>query len=561
MVSRLLKLLNKDITSMNQAALVLAVFSVLSQLLGLFRDRFLASVVGPSASLDVYYASFRAPDFIYNAIASLFSVTVLIPFITSHIKKSDEAKMNRFSDSLLTVYFLGMFVVSGLAFILMPYIAHAISPGFSSLQHADLVTYTRIMLLSPILFGLSSLFSAFTQVKQKFLSFALAPLLYNIGIVIGIVFFYPLLGILGVVMGVILGALLHVLIQIPSLLSVSRFPRLTKNIDWEIIKEVTKQSLPRTLGLSISNLTFIAMSSIASLLVVGSISVFQLSYNIQTTPMMIIGISYAVAAFPALTKLFAEEKKEEYMSLIHRATRNILFFSIPCALFFIVLRAQIVRLLLGTGVFSWNDTRLVAGALALFSISITAQSLILILVRGFYAKGNTRTPLKINLIGLVITISSTVLLLYIFKNSLVFQNFITSLLRVDGVSGSSVLLLPLGFSIGQITNAILLWVYFHKENKEIKTAHDIKKTLLHTLGAGIISATGIYIALTFLGVGVDQATFVGILLQGVLSGVFGLIIYASVLLLLKNEDISLFIETIKTKFWKAKPIVPEQVDL
>ncbi|HRH25130.1 MAG TPA: murein biosynthesis integral membrane protein MurJ [Candidatus Paceibacterota bacterium] len=561
MVSKLLKLLNKDITSMNQAALVLAVFSVLSQLLGLFRDRFLASVVGPSAPLDVYYASFRAPDFIYNAIASLFSVTVLIPFITSHIKKADEQKMNRFSDSLLSVYFLGMIVVSGVAFVLMPYIAHAISPGFSLSQHADLVTYTRIMLLSPVLFGLSSLLSAFTQVKQKFLSFALAPLLYNIGIVVGIVFFYPLLGILGVIFGVILGAILHVLIQIPSLLSVSRFPKFTKNIDWKIIKEVVKQSLPRTLGLSISNLTFITMSAIASLLVVGSISIFQLSYNIQTTPMMIIGISYAVAAFPTLTKLFSEDKKEEFMSLIHRATRNILFFSIPCALFFIVLRAQIVRLLLGTGVFSWNDTRLVAGALALFSISITAQSLILILVRGFYAKGNTKTPLKINFVGLIVTICSSTLLLLAFENNLVFQNFITSLLRVDGVSGASVLLLPLGFSIGQIVNAILLWVYFHKENKTIKTSHDIRRTLLHTLGAGIISATGIYIALSLLGIGVDQATFVGVLLQGVLSGLFGLAIYAGVLVLLKNEDIWLFVETVKTKFWKAKPIVPEQTDL
>ncbi len=561
MVSKLLKLLNKDITSMNQAALVLAVFSVLSQFLGLFRDRFLASVVGPSAPLDVYYASFRAPDFIYNAIASLFSVTVLIPFITSHIKKGDETKMKRFSDSLLSVYFLGMITVSLIAFVLMPYISQIISPGFSASQHLDLVMYTRIMLLSPILFGLSSLFSAFTQVKQKFLSFALAPLLYNLGIVIGIVFFYPYFGILGVIFGVILGALLHVCIQIPSLLSVSRFPRFTRNIDWKMIKEVTRQSLPRTLGLSITNITFIAMSAVASLLVVGSISVFQLSYNIQTTPMMIIGISYAVAAFPALTKLFEEEKKEEFVSLIHRATRNILFFSIPFALFFIVLRAQIVRLLLGSGVFSWNDTRLVAGALALFSISITAQSLILILVRGFYAKGNTKTPLKINLIGLFVTVISTALLLLAFKNSLVFENFITSLLRVDGVSGTAVLLLPLGFSIGQITNAVLLWIYFHKETKVANKEHDIKKTLLHTLGAGIISSTGIYIALTLLGVGVDQATFVGVLLQGFLAGVFGIAIYALVLILLKNEDIYLFTETLKSKFWRAKPIVPEQSDL
>jgi putative peptidoglycan lipid II flippase len=546
---------------MNQAALVLAVFSILSQLIGLFRDRFLASTIGPSASLDVYYAAFRTPDFIYNAIASLFSVTVLIPFITANIKKNDDNQTKKFSDSLITVYLLGMVVVSAIAFIFMPFISKMVSPGFSIEQNSNLILYTRIMLLSPFLFGLSSLFSAFTQVKQKFLSFAIAPLLYNIGIVIGILFLYPRLGILGVILGVILGALFHVLIQVPSLLSVSRFPRLTTSIDWKMIIQVVKQSLPRTLGLSITNIIFISMSAIASMLVVGSISVFQLSYNIQTTPLMIIGISYAVAAFPTLTKLFEEEKKEEFISLIHRATRNILFLSIPAALFFIVLRAQIVRILLGAGVFSWNDTRLVAGALALFSISVTAQSMILLLVRGFYAQGNTKTPLKINAIGLLVTVFATTGLLVLFNWSPLFEQFIVSLLRVDGVVGVSVLLLPLGFSIGQITNAILLWVYFHKKQQRSFKEHDIKKTLFHTAGAGIISATGVYMLLSFIGTGVDQAKFMGILLQGVIAGVFGILVYGAILIALKNEDIWLFIETVKSKFWKQKVIVPEQADL
>ena len=546
---------------MNQAALVLAVFSVISQFIGLFRDRFLASVVGPSASLDVYYAAFRVPDFLYNAIASLFSVTVLIPFITSHIKKEDDTKMARFSNSLLSAYFIGMIGISVIVFVLMPWLSHLVSPGFSPAQHTDLVVYTRIMLLSPFLFGLSSLFSAFTQVKQKFFSFAIAPLLYNMGIVVGIVFLYPHFGILGVIVGVILGALLHVCIQIPSLLSVGKFPRLVRSIDWSMIRDVVKQSLPRTLGLSITNIIFLAMSAIASLLVVGSISIFQLSYNIQTTPLMIIGISYAVAAFPTLTKLFEEDKRAEFMSLIHRATRNILFFSIPCALFFIVLRAQIVRVLLGTGAFSWNDTRLVAGALALFSISVTAQSLILLLVRGFYAQGNTKTPLKINAIGLAVTVLSTVGLLFAFKESMMFQQFIISLLRVDGVNGVAVLLLPLGFSIGQIVNVVLLWVYFHKSHKDVPQRHDIRKTLLHTGGAGIIAATGAYMLLSFIGTGVDQTRFLGVLLQGLIAGLFGSFIYAGILLALKNEDIALFIQTVKSKFWKAKPIVPEQVDL
>lgn len=561
MVSKFLKFLNKDITSMNQAALVLAIFSVLSQVIGLFRDRFLASVVGPSSSLDVYYAAFRVPDFLYNALASLFSVTVLIPFITSHIKKGDQKETDRFSNSLFSAYFIGMISISTVVFVLMPFLSHLISPGFSIAQHKELVLFTRIMLLSPILFGLSSLFSAFTQVRQKFLSFAIAPLLYNSGIVLGIIFLYPKLGILGIIFGVIFGASLHVLIQVPSLLSVSSFPRFTRNINWKMIRDVVKQSLPRTLGLSVTNLIFLAMSAIASLLVAGSISVFQLSYNIQTTPLMIVGISYAVAAFPTLTRLFAEEKREEFLFLVHRATRNILFFAIPCTLFFIVLRAQIVRVLLGGGVFSWNDTRLVAGALALFSISIAAQSMVLLLVRGFYAQGNTKTPVKINIVGLFVTVFSTSALLALFKFSPFFQEFIVTILRVDGVKGVSVLLLPLGFSIGQITNAILLWRYFHKSYSDIKRKHDIKKTLLHTISASIIAATGIYLLLSVISVGVDQARFLGVFIQGLIAGLFGILIYSMILIALKNEDIWLFINIVKSKFWKQKVIVPEQVDL
>lgn len=561
MVSKLLKLLNKDITTMNQAALVLAVFSVLSQLIGLFRDRFLASVVGPSQALDVYYASFRIPDFLYNAIASLFSVTVLIPFITTHIKRAEDGAMKRFSNSLFSAYCIGMVVVCAVAYLLMPALVHIVSPGFSGEQHITLTLYTRLMLLSPFLFGLSSLFSAFSQVKQKFLSFALAPLLYNIGILVGILTLYPHFGMLGVVIGVIAGAMLHVVIQIPPLLSVASFPKLTRNIQWGKIREIVALSLPRTFGLSITNIMFFSMSAIASLLVVGSLSVFQLSYNIQTTPLMIIGISYAVAAFPTLSKLFEEGKEEEFKSLIHRATRNILFFAVPCTLFFIVLRAQIVRVLLGGGVFSWNDTRLVAGALALFSISVAAQSMILLLVRGFYAKGNTKTPLKINFFSALITICITGLLFFLFKESLNFQNFLSSLLRVEGVRGISVLLLPLGFSLGQITNALLLWYFFHKPYTHVAKTHDMRKTVFQVTSASIIAATGIYILLSFIGVGVDQARFVGVLLQGLLAGLIGVFLYGLVLLALKNEDISLFLATIKSKFWKQKVIVPEQQDL
>lgn len=565
MVSKFFKLLNRDVTTMNQAALVLAVFSLLSQVCGLLRDRLLASMVGPSAGLDVYYAAFRIPDFIYTSIASLFSVTVIIPFITTYLAEKDggkSANMKRFSDTIFTVYCIGMMVVCVIAALLMPYLTHLTAPGFSVAQHADLVLYSRIMLLSPFLMGLSSLLGSFAQVQKKFFSFAIAPLFYNLGILLGVVVLLPLLGVLGVVLGVIFGAVLYLVVQLPTLITLGKLPVFTRAMDFKVMKEVMILSVPRTLALSLTNLTMIMMSAVASLLVAGSISIFQFSYNIETTPLMIIGISYAVAAFPTMTRLFMEGQTKEFVDVIHRATRNIFFLSIPVAVLFIVLRAQLVRVLLGTGAFSWNDTRLVAASVALFCISITAQCMILLLVRGFYAMGNTKTPLVVNAYSILFTASSLALLLLCFKEFPLFKDFMESLLRIDGVEGTSVVLLPLAFSLGQIANAVALWVRFHKKVEGHKTETvQLGRALFHTVGAGIIAGASAYGMLVLLGASVDQEHFWGIFVQGGLAAIVGVAMYAITLMAMRNEDIILFVQTARSKFWKQKPLTPEQVEL
>lgn len=560
MVSKIFKFLNRDVSTMNQAALLLGIFSLLSQVFGLLRDRLLASLVGPSAGLDVYYAAFRVPDFIYISVGSLFAVTVLIPFITKYlVGENKEEKLQHFSNTIFTVYCIGMLIVCGVVYIIMPSLVHGVAPGFSEAQQAQLLLFSRVMLLSPFLMGLSSLLGAFAQVQKKFFSFAIAPLFYNIGILIGIIGLLPLWGMFGVVIGVIIGALMHLLIQLPTLFSISTLPKFVRRIDFGIVKEVVSVSLPRTLALSLTNITMILMSSVASLLAVGSISVFQLSYNIETAPLMIIGISYAVAAFPTLTRLFVEDKRKEFIDIVHRAVRTVFFFSIPAAVLLIVLRAQIVRVLLGAGSFSWNDTRLVAASLALFCISVTAQCLVLLFVRGFYAMNNTKTPLFINLSAVLVTGVSLMGLLLWYEHSPLMQAFIETLLRIEGVKGVSVVLLPLAFSIGQIWNAVLLWIHFHKKNKEyIVETRSVVQTAFHSLGAAIIAGAGSYITLFVLGLYIEQTQFFGVLLQGLGAGIVGIVLYAVFLVALKNEDIALFGQTLRSKFWKQKPIAPEK---
>lgn len=567
MVPRLLKFLNRDVASMNQAALVLAVFSVASQLCGLARDHLLASLVGPSVSLDIYYAAFRIPDFVYNSFGVLFSLTVLIPFIAQYKEEEKVTGKNHgikhFLNTIFTVFAAGMVIICLVLFVLMPWLTHLTAPGFDAASRATLVSYSRIMLISPFFFGLSSLLSSFAQAQKKFFSFAIAPLFYNLGILIGIVGLRQWWGMQGVVYGVIIGAFLYFLIQIPTIVALGKVPRLTTNIDWAIVRRVMKLSLPRTLGSSLTNLTFIAMSAIASVLAVGSISVFQLSYNIENTPLLIIGVSYAVAAFPTMSKLFAEGNKKELIAVLESAVRTICFLAIPASLLMIVLRAHVVRVLLGAGQFSWNDTRLVAAAVGLFAVSIVAQCVVLLMVRAFYATGETKAPLRINAYSLLVTVIATTGLLVLYRNVQLFHDFMDSLMRIDGVEGGTVIMLPLGFSIGQIANALLLWRAFARRIHGTQAEHrTLVRTVSHMLAAGIIAAAASYATLRATGEGIAQQHAIGVLLQACIAGVIGCVAYAIVLKALRNEDINLFIETLRSRFWKQRPaVVPQQQDL
>ncbi|MEO5646595.1 MAG: lipid II flippase MurJ [Candidatus Paceibacterota bacterium] len=563
MVSKIIKFLNRDLFTMNQAALVLAVFSFLSQVCGLLRDHLLAALVGPSVNLDTYYSAFRVPDFVYNSFGILFSVTVLIPFIAQYVEQEKQDGHNgafrRFLDSIFSVYMIGMTVLSLVLIVIMPWLTRLVAPGFSGIEQVHLVLYSRIMLISPFLFGISSLLSSFAQVQKKFFAFAIAPLLYNAGILIGIIFLRPIFGMLGVVLGVAIGAILYFAIQVPTLIKLGKLPRFNLKIDWSTIKRVMLLSLPRTLSSSLNNITFIIIGAIASLLTAGSISIFQFSYNIENTPLLIIGVSYAVAAFPTMTRMFAAGEKKELLDVLHRTTRNIFFFCVPASLLMIVLRAHIVRLLLGAGVFSWNDTRLVAASVALFSISIVAQCLELLLVRAFFATGNTKTPLIINSWSTLVTLGSVVGLLALHRYSVFFGDFLNDLLRIDGTTGSSVVLLALGFSIGETINAYALWIAFKKKMPGLKSDNILlTKSITHMLAAGIIGATAAYGTLVLTGGDILQTHFFGILIQTIIATAVGAAMYGIVLRALRNEDITLFIETARSRFWKQRPIIVQE---
>jgi putative peptidoglycan lipid II flippase len=454
--SKLISIFNKDTKNVHRAALLLGAFSLFSQLLGLLRDRLLASNLGPSASLDVYYAAFKLPDFLYASFASLFSMTVLIPFITKILSKNEDkektAHINRFLSSILSVYLYGMAILCITCFILMPCLAHFLVPGFSIPDAMLFVQVSRVLLLSPFFLGLSNLLGTFSQIEKKFFAFALSPVLYNIGILCGVIFLLPRYGVIGIVVGVVVGAILHFLTHYAPLKKMGIDPNVVQvsNIDKALVKDVVMLSIPRTIGLSLNSVSFLIISGWASLLAVGTLSLFQLSYNIQTTPLMIIGISYAVASFPTLSAMYAEKKFEEFKQLIRKTIRTIIFLSLPLCLGAIVLGKLAVKILLGGGHFSAAYIHITYISLIVFSISFAAQSLILVLVRGFYAIGETKIPLKINLFALFLM----PLAIYSFLHFGHFQG------------QNQVFALVGAYSLVQIINALSLYIAFKKKMAE-----------------------------------------------------------------------------------------------
>lgn len=556
-MEKLFRIFDKESVNINQAALLLGFFTLLSQLLALFRDRSIAHFIGPSPSLDAYYAAFRVPDLIFICIASLASVTVLVPFITARMNNGKVTDLARkYLNDVFTVFFSVMVAVSIVAFFVMPYLVPFFAPGFPAPLAAKLVILSRIMLLSPILLGLSNLFGTVTQLFRKFFIYALSPIFYNVGIIAGVVFFYPIFGIYGLAIGVALGAFLHFIIQVLSSRSSGFAPTFSSSISFEDIKASVSISLPRTLGLAMNNIALISIIALASFLKEGSISVFNFAFNLQSVPLNIIGISYAVAAFPTLAQSINEGRIDEFKVHLKSAARAIVFWSLPVIFLFIVVRAQIVRVILGSGNFSWEDTRLVAACLAIFSVSILAQGMITLISRSYYAKGETRLPFLVNLFSSVLIIILSYIFIQLFENIPILRYFIESLLKVSDIPGTAVLMLPLAYSSGTIFNFILHLIFVKKYLMPGESF--ITKTFFQSLGASFFLGLVAYIGLNIFAPFFGTTTLLGVFLQGFISGILGILAAILVLYLLKNEELRDIAKTLHTKFWKAKVVAPSQ---
>ena len=514
------KILSRKIDSITIAATLVAFSSLLSRLLGILRDRILAGEFGAGNILDVYYAAFRVPDLIFNLIVLGALSAGFIPVFTCLIKDfkcertdgSPNQKAWDLANNILNTLMIFLIFISGLGILFSPFLMKLVAPGFSPEKQQLTAELTRIMFLSPIFLGLSSILGGILQSFKRFLVYSLAPIMYNIGIIIGALYFVPFWGVHGLAWGVALGAFLHMFVQLPLVFSLGFKYRPIINLRDPNMRKIGRMMVPRTMTLGVSQLNLLVITILASGLAGGSLAVFNFANNLQAFPVGIFGISFAIAAFPTMSRVAHSKKK--LIANFSATFRKILFFVVPATVLLITLRAQIIRVILGTGRFDWQDTILTMDTLGFFAIGLFAQATIPLLIRVFYARHDSKTPFFIGLAAAIC--------------NLVFGWYFSRMMGVQG--------LALGFSIAQIVNFVLLWLALHVHLGEIQE----RKILISVAKFSFAAiACGLMVQIMKLAVWplIDMTKLWGVFTQGAAAGLSGIIIYIIVCFALRTEEL------------------------
>jgi len=533
MVKQVLAVMNKEIRGLHEAAYLLAAFTFLAQLLSLVRDRVFAHFFGAGPTLDAYFAAFRIPDFTFAFLTLFVSSFALIPLLERHGGAATDSA-RRLIGSTLAAFGVVSIILSLALYALLPHLVPFLFGGFSEAAQAQTVALSGIMLLQPLLLGLSSVMTSVVQSSRKFVLYALAPVFYNIGIIIGALFLYPSLGITGLAWGVVLGALLHLSVQvIPVALSGSAHLPLFDGAWFADIKSVAMLSAPRALALGANQLVLLAFAVAGSLAVAGSVSVLMFGFNLQSVPLAVIGVSYASALFPSLSALFEKGDRETFAKEVWTAVRHITLWTMLAIALMVVLRAHIVRVILGSGAFTWADTRLTAAILAGFVISLVAQATILIFSRAYYAAGRSFEPIAVNVGAALFASAASVVALLWFKGASLTRYFFEDLFRVADIPGTEVVMLALAYSAVMLTAALVFAILY---GRRFGFDRGALKSMFFSFAAAVIAAFSTYGTLQLFGPLLPTDTFLGIFAQGAAGATFGVLSWAVTLTVIKSED-------------------------
>jgi putative peptidoglycan lipid II flippase len=397
------------------ATLVMALFLV-SRALGLLREVVIAHQFGTSAEMDAYLAAFRLPDFLFYVVAGGALGSAFIPVFTGYLTRRDLPGAWRLASAVINWVILILSGLGGLAAIFAPWIVQTFFADFTPEQQALTTELMRWMLISTVIFGVSGVVMGILNAQQHFFLPALAPVIYNLAIILGAWLLGPTWGVRGLTAGVVLGAAGHLLVQLPGLALRGQRMHYLPVLAWRdaSLHEVARLMGPRVLGLAAVQLNFVVNVVLAASLSTGSVAALNYGWIIMLLPQGIIALSVATALFPTLAALAAQEEWTEFRRVFVLTLRNLLFLTLPAAAGLLVLAEPIVRLLLERGAFDANSTAATAWALSFFALGLVGHSIVEIVTRAFYALKNTKTPVAIGVAAMVVNIGLSVLLIRLF---------------------------------------------------------------------------------------------------------------------------------------------------
>jgi len=511
-------------TNILSAAFVIMATIIFSQMLGLVRQRLLVAIFGASNTLGVYLASTRLPDFLFQLLIAGALSSAFIPVFSDYIVKGKESEGHKVASTLLILSLVVFAVFSLFLFIFARQFSMLMAPGFSAKDLDLMANLTRIVIFGEMLFIVGSFLSAILQSYNHFFIPGFASALYNLGIILGIVFLAPFVGIYSAAYGIVFGALIFVLAQVPFVkkMGFSFIPSLS--LEWiktSGVIDIFKLIWPRTISIAIFQIgTIITVTLVSFLHDPGrSYVIFDYAQTLAFAPVALFGQAIAQAAFPVLSK--ERERLEDFKTTFVTSFNQLLYIALPFSVLFLVLRIPIVRLVFGAAQFDWQATVLTGRTLAYFSISIFAQALIYLVSRGFYALHDTKTPL-------IIGAATTILMVLLGAVSIFVYHF-----GVESVA--------IAYSIASILNFLILFIFLDR-----KIGGFGKRSLLKTISkiflASAFTAFALYIPIKLL----DQLVFdttktINLILLTGISSAAGLTLYLFLTWLFDVKEASMFI--------------------
>lgn len=539
-----------------KGALTIAILSLVSGILSAFKKGIILWAFDAKEG-DIFTASFVLPDFLFTLIIFGAMSTVFIP-IFLQLQKKSRAEAFNYANALLIFITLLVSVGALIAFIFAPFIINIIVPGFSLEAKETTVHITRIMLLQPIFLGLSGIFGSILQSFNRFFIYAFTPVLYQASVILGLTVFHDWFGQNGFAFGVVLGAMLQFVVQIPS--AVKDGYKLSFGFSREIlskVKETILLTVPRTFGMLADKLNFVVMVALASTISEGSVRIFSSAFDIATVVTGLVGISFATAVFPSLAKNANgnDEGREIFLKYFSQVFLQILFWSLAASVVFLMLRANIVRVIAGYGECNWDCTKVTAAAVGLFSLSLFTQSLIPLLSRAFFALRNTAIPVLIGVAGNIINILLALHLVKLVREDKNFYFVLRTILKIENTEDQflpMVVVLALAFSIASLIQFIILWLALDIKLNGVAMS-EITRSWVKMIAASTFMVPTIYFSLRIfdapLQILFSGKTVIPLFLQGLFAGFIGIMAYILISRLLKIKPVNDVMDLLNRKIF------------